>query len=970
MSQQPRHIRIFLSSPCDVDDERAIARKVIEDLLYDPLLAEELVIRVVAWDKRSGNTPMLATMTPQMAISAGMPKPSDCDIVIVIFWSRMGTPLPDEYLKEDGTPYQSGTEWEFDDAFRAAKRSGSPEILVYRREDAVLLNPSDPEFTKKYEQWQRVERFFTAFSNPSTKAIHMGYNSYQTPDDFRRQLESHLKAVIRRLQQTSVVPAPSAPATMSPIEFEKQKQIWHGSPFPGLKAFTEADEPIFFGRGRESDDLLKQVRNSRFVAVVGVSGSGKSSLVMAGLIPRLRNNAIADFGQNSKQWHIVRFTPNNDPFLQLSGALLKSIPALKGDPVEYSTRRAKLASVLRHSPAALGETLESVFCDESHSVEAFLFLDQFEELFTLAPPELRQPFIEMLTQSVQRSSLASLRQGSTGAKDRIRVVATLRADFYHRCVEYPALAELLRSGSFPLAAPSQIALGEMITRPAERAMLQFETDLPGRILRDTGDEPGALALLAFTLDELYHAGKDKKSLTHSDYDSLGGVRGAIGRRAEAVFEKLPGDAKSTLPYIFQHLVAVDHLGTATRERAEFDKIARGNAEKVLIEAFTESRLLVQSRGERGAVTEVAHEALFASWGRLADWIEETRHDLYLIRQMRRAAAVWEKHGHSRDFLWLGERGQELQQVIQRLNPHLSEQETLFAKPEQEHLLEEINDSTTSNSRRSEIGMRLHIIKDLRQGVGLRTDGYPDISWKRVPRGDVRIGDRLFIVKPFFISQYPVTYSQYQAFLDDDKGWAQDEWWTGLPDKFKKQRMREQHYKFSNHPRDDVSWYQSVAFSRWLAANLPDDGYPEGVSSLGIGSDDTWSIRLPTEWEWQHAATLGNSENIYPWGPTWEDLKSNTQETGLHRTVAVGMYPAGASPAGVMDMGGNIREWCMNEYRNPDQVALDSTRSRSLRGASYGCMKDFAQCMARHSDDSDEQPSDDGLRVVFAIRMYE
>lgn len=968
MPQQPRHIRIFLSSPGDVDDERAIARKVVEDLLYDPVFSEEVTIRVIAWDKRSGVTPMLATMTPQMAITAGMPKPSDCDIVIVILWSRMGTPLPEEYVKEDGTPYLSGTEWEFEDAFRAAKRSGSPDILVYRREDAVLLNPSDPEFTKKYEQWKRLEHFFASFSAPSTNAINRGYNSFVTPDDFRRQLESHLRTVIRRLVQTSPVAPPPASRASAQVEAGAPKPVWQGSPFPGLKAFTEADAPIFFGRGRESDDLLKQVRNSRFVAVVGVSGSGKSSLVMAGLIPRLRSNAVADMGQSSKDWHIVRFTPNNDPFLQLSGALLKSIPGLKGDPVEYSTRRTKLASALRQSPTALWETLESVFPEDSHATEAFVFLDQFEELFTLTPPELRQPFVDMLAQSVQRSALASLRQGAASAKDRIRIVATLRADFYHRCVEYPALAELLRSGSFPLAAPSQTALGEMITRPAERAMLLFEADLPGRILKDTGDEPGALALLAFTLDELYHAGKDKKCLTHLDYDSLGGVRGAIGRRAEAIFDKLPDDAKATLPSIFQHLVAVDHQGTATRERAEFSEIARSDEEKRLIEAFTESRLLVQSRGERGPVTEVAHEALFTSWGRLADWIEETRHDLYLIRQMRRAAAVWEKRARHRDFLWLGERGQELQQVLQRLHPHLSESERTFSRPEQEHLVEELEIPATSNSRRSEIGLRLHIVKDLRPGVGSRSDGYPDIVWKRIPAGDVCIGDKLFAVKAFYFAKYPITYSQFQRFLEDKDGWDRDEWWLGLPEKFRKQRMREQHFKFANHPRDDVSWYQAVAFTHWLAAKLPDDGYPEGVSAMGIGAENTWTIRLPTEWEWQHAATLGNPENVYPWGSKWAELRSNTQETGLGRTVAVGMYPAGISPTGIMDMGGNIREWCLNEYRQIERVSLDSTRSRSLRGASYACLMDFAQCLARHSDDSDEKPSDDGFRVVFATRL--
>ena len=129
MSSQPRHVRIFVSSPGDVADERSIAFKVIDDLLYDPAFVDQVTIRVVAWDKPYRSTPMLAAMTPQMAITAGLPKPSDCDIVVVIFWSKMGTPLPEEYHKEDGTRYLSGTEWEFDDALQAAKQSGSPRFL-------------------------------------------------------------------------------------------------------------------------------------------------------------------------------------------------------------------------------------------------------------------------------------------------------------------------------------------------------------------------------------------------------------------------------------------------------------------------------------------------------------------------------------------------------------------------------------------------------------------------------------------------------------------------------------------------------------------------------------------------------------------------------------------------------------------------------------------------------------------------
>lgn len=532
-----------------------------------------------------------------------------------------------------------------------------------------------------------------------------------------------------------------------------------------------------------------------------------------------------------------------------------------------------------------------------------------------------------------------------------------------------------RSGHLPLMPGMPCPLpvsGSRITAVgfsdlADRAGLQFEAGLPERILQDTGDEPGALALVAYTLDELYQAGKESRRLTHAAYEALGGVRGAIGRRAVSVFAQLPIDAQSALPRIFQKLVAVDHRGVATRERAELEQVSESEASRGLIDAFTSARLLVQSRGERGAVVEVAHEALFRDWQRLAEWIDQTRHDLYLLGQMRRAAALWKERGRSRDFLWLGERGAELQQVLERLKPQLSPAEKAFARPEQEHLIDEL-DSSVSHARRSEIGLRLHVIGDTRPGVGLRSDGLPNLVWLRVPRGEAPVEGRVYAVQPFHIAKYPITHIQFQAFLDDREGFDNGRWWDDLPSLFQKQKTREQLHKFTNHPRDNVSWYQAVAYTRWLTARLPEDGFPENVVALGADSDRRWVIRLPTEWEWQHAATTGDPSRVYPWGQEWQDGYGNTHEAGLYRTMAVGMYPTGASPVGALDMGSNVREWCLNEYSSLDHTAAGSTRARALRGASFARVKDFSRCIARHCDDPDEQPTDDSFRVVFAPEL--
>ena len=327
-------------------------------------------------------------------------------------------------------------------------------------------------------------------------------------------------------------------------------ELWQGSPFPGLRAFGEDDAPIYFGRGRETDALLRRLsRGDRFVAVVGASGSGKSSLVAAGLIPRLRANAVP----GSRDWHITRFTPGDlgdDPFVALLTAFR---PTLDAHQRKVRAEAERLAA----EPATLKELVTLALDGCPDWSELVLFADQFEELFTVVADRHREPFCRLLAEAT--------------LQPKVRVVLTLRADFYHRCVEQPTLAELLRAGSFPLAAPDTVALEEMISRPPERAGLVFDEGLPQQILRDTGNEPGALPLLAFALSELYESGQEGGRLTAEAYESFGGVQGAISQRAETTFESLDTETKgANSDTVFRELVEVREAEggwVATRRRS-------------------------------------------------------------------------------------------------------------------------------------------------------------------------------------------------------------------------------------------------------------------------------------------------------------------------------------------------------------------------------------------------------------------
>jgi Sulfatase-modifying factor enzyme 1 len=900
------HLRVFLASPGDVADERTLALQVLEQLQYDPLLRGRITVETVAWDKPGAGTPMLAIMTPQEAIKEDLLTPAQCDIVIVIFWSRMGTPLPEEWKKPDGSRYLSGTEWEYLNALEAAEHQGRPAILVYRRTEKISLDPDDPDFETKSHQWRLVKQFFNSFQNPDG-SIKRGCNPYTAPDEFREQLNLHLRKLVRELLEREVSSAAAQPA--SPALPATCPPLWPGSPFPGLRAFTPADAPIFFGRGRETDGLVSKLADPavRFLVVVGASGSGKSSLVAAGLIPRLMAGAIA----GSQDWIWGRFTPgevSDNPFMALALSFRDTLQP-------HGQQLRTLAEQLATKPTALAGLRDLVLADKPTWAELVLFIDQFEELFTLAASRYVEPFIEWLRQGAQTA--------------RFRAVVTLRSDFYHRCVERPPLAELLRTGSYPLAAPSLSALYEIITGPAERAGLIFEKDLAHRVLVDTGIEPGALALLAFALHELYEKRTPTGLLTYAAYNDFQGVQGAIAQRAETVFSQLDIPIQSVLNEVFRELINVDaQLGIATRRRAVLDQVRSTPAQSALVDRFTAARLLVTSEGEdHQPRVEVAHEALLQKWPRLAMWIEAMRDDLRQKRQLQLAVQEWEQHDREHTYLWPSQRVvREVRGVLQRLQLPLgaAERDFLGCPLEPEEMLVELDDTATSHERRALIGVRLSLIGDTRPGVGLRKDGLPDIGWCKVPGGEITLEFEeeqsssmvppTFKVEPFYIAKYPVTYAQYRAFLEAADGYHESVWWRELLTQ--EQQPGRQYQIYDNNPAENVSWLAAVAFCRWMSKHL---GYV---------------IRLPTEWEWQQAATGGDATNVYPWGPKWDAGRANTSESDLNRTTAVGLYPHGISPVGALDMSGNVWEWCLNEYDNPKRTTLSGDARRIWRGGSW------------------------------------
>jgi len=875
--------------------------------------------------------------------------------------------LPPEWVKPDGSRYLSGTEWECLEAMGAARRYGKPDVLIYYRTEEPKSGLGDPDLDKKRDQFAKVKVFLKSFENPDG-SIRGSLTSYETPDNFRQKLEKHLQARIFRLLESR---QPKSEDLEQP-----QAPVWPGSPFPGLRAFTPADAPIFFGRGRETDGLVSRLDNPtlRFLTVVGASGSGKSSLVAAGLIPRLMAGAIV----GSQDWAWVRFTlgeVGDNPFMALA------VP-FKDALQPQGQQQRDLVNRLEKNPASLVELRDLALAGKPDWAELLLFIDQFEELFTLVASCYVGPFIDWLHQAAQT--------------DRIRVVATLRADFYHRCVEQPTLAELL-TGSYNLAAPGPGALHEMITRPAERAGLTFEAGLMDQILTDTGAEPGALALLAFALAELYNTKTADGRLTWAAYQGFNGVQGAIAKRAEDTFNTLDADSQAVLSTIFRELVEVDERGVATRRRATRHQVSRSEAVvERLIDRFTDARLLVTSGKDKPTV-EVAHEALLRSWPWLANWIESVRDDLHWRGQLQRDAVNWQMQGYDDKYRWKDERVVATGRMLERLCYQPNELEQRFLGPlDPEEMIKLLNKEATPAELRGTIGVRLALLGDPRPGVGLRAIGPLDFCWVSIPGtktvrasgqfpnfSGLRLGkgakpdaqadnnenwpensNSLEIVD-FKLTTYLVTVAQFRPFVEQN-GYQEERYWSKTGWRIRGEEpdyWKNMSWTLLNHPMLGVNWYAAEAYCNWLSEQL---GLSQGV------------IRLPTEAEWEWAAR-GPDGKRYPWGDEWKARHCNSLEEGLNRTTAVGCFPAGKADwwrviwpesSVVHDLAGNVWEWTASEYTEDYAGAHQSVQNadaggkhRVFRGGSYTYGQDGVHGAKRIEYISRQRPMTGGFRLA-------
>lgn len=386
-------------------------------------------------------------------------------------------------------------------------------------------------------------------------------------------------------------------------------------PYKGLAAFEAEDAEYFFGRAELVAELTARLTGTRFLAVVGPSGSGKSSLVRAGLLPAVWVGALP----GSEDWQTLVIAPGAHPLNELAVRL----SVLGGD------RPGALLRDLEADHRVLDLTIRRALTGQPAGVKLLLVVDQFEEIFALCRDDgERQTFIDALLYAVEAE------------EGRIVVVPTIRADFYGRCAEYPRLAALMSDGL--LVGPMrEEELRQAIGRPATLVGLRLESGLTEMILGDVAGQPGALPLLSHALMETFERRRGR-TLTLSGYAASGGVSGAIAQTADTVYGGLEPEQQSLARSIFLRLTELGEEWTQdTRRRVSPGELVRSaeeaSAVASLLRTLAAARLV--TTGED--TVEVAHEALIREWPALRGWLDEDREGLRIHRHLTEASQDWE-----------------------------------------------------------------------------------------------------------------------------------------------------------------------------------------------------------------------------------------------------------------------------------------------------------------------------------------
>ncbi len=557
-----------------------------------------------------------------------------------------------EIIAQEGEPFLVG-DWLVEPSLNRISRAGEAIQLELKAMDVLLcLVAHAGEVVPQTELLDAVWQ--TEFVSDNTVKSRVAELRSALGDDARdpRYIETIRKRGYRLIAEVrpfaeSAGGSSSVPEATLPADTEN-------NPYPGLAAFTEADADRFFGREAEAAALWRRISARRLLAVIGPSGVGKSSLLRAGVAARAPPG-----------WRVVVFTPGEAPTLSLARALASDHA---GDP-------AAMARLLGFNDSDTALAVVSRWRGQFD--EVVLVVDQFEELFTLNPPEVQSSFIEMLRRLVDAAD--------------VHVVLAMRDDFLHHCQRYPQIAPICEALTL-LGPPSAEGLRRALKEPAARQFYRFSTELlVDRMIAEVEGERGALPLMAFAVHRLWEErDREGRLLTEEAYEGIGGVAGALALHADATLERIGAERLPIVRELFRNLVTAEET-RAVREVDEllsvFQEDQRNSAEEVL-RKLVDARLLTSYKhdDEEGSLrrVEIIHESLLTSWPRLVRWQTQDADSVRLRDGLRQAARTWDEHERAHDYLWTGKAYREFSVWRENYPGGLTDLEEEFAAASTPH----------------------------------------------------------------------------------------------------------------------------------------------------------------------------------------------------------------------------------------------------------------------------------------------
>ncbi|ODH02282.1 hypothetical protein A4S05_24985 [Nostoc sp. KVJ20] len=779
------------------------------------------------------------------------------------------------------------------------------------QEQTRFLIAASREFEPAEEDIQRKHGVFS-------KALWQGLDPRQQPDGLvnNDKLIEYIAQTLKDVPQQPIWYNPNREIMLTGEREDVLIHIPNGvCPYKGLRFFDVEDATYFYGREVLTQKLIQhvQVGKGNFLAVLGVSGSGKSSLLRAGLIYQLQQQRRLP---GTEEWKIRIFSPGEQPLVSLATAFL--------DESATDMQRAEQLKVADEA-IAQGETGLARLIRASRSPRTLLIVDQFEEIFTVCQSHSdRQQFISSL--------LGALKQ--TG--DKLCIIFAMRDDFLGKCAAYHELTDLIQTNLVMVTPMSLEEFQQAIREPAAKLGRKVEENLINAILQDLGvevgqptqeAEPGMLPLLSYTLEQLWQRQK-LNWLKLDSYHQLGGVRKTLENLAEQTYRELSVEEQRVTDLIFINLTQLGEGTPDTRKQVpQRDLISLGKSAQLVervIQKLALAKLIVTSEQRRGeekvAVVDVSHEALIRHWSRLQELLDNNREAIRTERRIKAAAEEWEDKGKSVDYLLTGLRLAEaekfLQEQVDIVAPSGLSYELIEAsQKERDRIATELDRLEKEELERERLAQQreLQREKQARRGwqwlafvlgaiamatigsfvyrEGLRQIAIRQTEMVSISGGDAIIGTddsnaysnekpkSFFHLSDFQIQKFEVSNHLYRFCVQ-----------AGHCDKPVNPSQLNDH-KFDQYPVVEVTAFHAATYCEWLG------------------------MRLPTELEWERA-TRGSKGEPWPWGDKTPVANfANISGKSKKGIEVINAYKQGRTNEGeVYNLIGNVWEWTASYYQ--------------------------------------------------------